>query len=143
MSDENRHRELIELFRRVWQSAIAGSICDSAATALRSWLDSSQARAVGWWRRHDDVLRMIGFEAATDMPIDVQVGFADAMREDAANWGLGGSATWLQRFAAQQSLAIPIVQDSTVVGVLAIATAERFEESSTTWKLLTELVTGL
>ena len=167
MSDEGGHHELIELFRRVWKPAVAGSTCVSASTALRAWLDWSQARAVGWWHRHDDVLRMIGFEASIDMPIDVQVAFADAMREvsldrielgcvraaaemrpvvareDAANWGLGGSATWLQRFAAQQSLAIPIVQDSTVVGVLAIATAEPFEESSATWKMLAELVTEL
>ncbi len=167
MSDENRNHEVIELFRRVWNPLVAGSSCVSASTALRALLNWSSARAVGWWCRHGDVLRMIGFEAATDMSIDVQVAFADAMREvsldrielgcvraaaemrpvvareNAKNLGLGGSATWLQRFVAEQSLAIPIIQDATVVGVLAIATAEPFEESSATWKMLTELATEL
>lgn len=167
MTNAVSSHDLIEQFRIAWKQP--GSIPTSGfvAQALTSWLILSQARAVGWWRCDQNELRMLGFVAASDMPLDVQNGFTQAMqrvslerielgcvraaaeqrpviaREDAAKWGLGGSASWLQRFAAQQSLAIPIVCESRVTGVLAIATEKPFDESSEQWKLLVKLVTAL
>lgn len=64
-------------------------------------------------------------------------------REDAAQSGLAGSASWLARFGASQSLAVPITRNGESVGVLAIATAEVFEEDSPTWRLMTAIVDEL
>ena len=64
-------------------------------------------------------------------------------REDAAQRGLSGSASWLTRFGASQSLALPIIQDGLAVGVLAIATAEVFDETSPIWRTMTVIVAEL
>lgn len=101
------------------------------------------------------------------MPEEVRVGFASATgrvemsrielgcvraaverqpviaREDAAQRGLTGSASWLARFGASQSLALPIIQDGLAVGVLAIATADVFDEDSPIWQTMSAIVEGL
>lgn len=64
-------------------------------------------------------------------------------REDAAQRGLTGSASWLARFGAGQSLALPILRDGLAVGVLAIATADVFDETSTTWRTMAAIVEEL
>ena len=52
---------------------------------------------------------------------------------------MAGSATWLERFGAAQSLAVPVLQGARVLGVLAASTADPFDEDSVTWQLLVRL----
>lgn len=157
---------LVSDFREAWSRVIAGSNdrVDAVMSALRS---STGARAVGWWRRVGEELEQISFQAVADMAEDVRVGFMAATgrvtmsrielgcvraaaelrpvvaREDAAQRGLSGSASWLARFGASQSLALPIVRDGVAVGVLAIATAEVFDEDSPIWRTMAAIVAEL
>jgi hypothetical protein len=55
---------------------------------------------------------------------------------------LGGSATWLARFGAIHSLAVPIQNEREVFGVLAISTAEPLDRQ-TTWQVMLEIAEGL
>lgn len=134
---------------------------------MRELLRMANARAVGWWVRQEDDLVLVSFQAVADMPEDVRIGFAAAMarvglsrvelgcvraaaecrpviaREDAAQRGLGGSASWLERFGTSQSLAIPILQDDQAAGVLAIATENVFDEGSFSWRLLDRITSAL
>ena len=64
-------------------------------------------------------------------------------REDAAQRGLAGSASWLARFGASQSLALPILDDGRAVGVLAIATADVFDEDSPVWRIMAAIIAEL
>jgi hypothetical protein len=157
---------LIRSFREAWPRAAAGSneLVDSVMSSL---LLATGARAVGWWRRVGEELEQISFQAVADMPEAVRIGFMEATdrvamsrielgcvraaaeqrpvvaREDAVQRGLTGSASWLARFGADQSLALPIVQDGVAVGVLAIATAEVFDEASPIWRLMGAIVAEL
>jgi GAF domain-containing protein len=157
---------LIREFREAWLNACTGRV-DRVPAAMSQLLTATGARAVGWWKREADELRLLCFDAIAEMPDDVRTGFADATgrvamsrmelgcvraaaeqrpvvaREDAAQRGLTGSASWLERFGASQSLALPIVVGGRAVGVLAIATAETFAESSAIWRLMVAIVEGL
>ena len=64
-------------------------------------------------------------------------------QDDAAQRGLSGSASWLERFEARQSLAIPMLRNGAVLGVLAIATVEPFDESSDVWQMMNLLVMAI
>ena len=110
---------------------------------------------------------MVAFRSAADMPPEVHDGFAEATLEvpldrlelgivkaatsrepTSAELGerageLSGSATWLARFGAAQSLAVPIRSGEAVTGVLAISTPYRFSQEHPTWRLLTHLTTVL
>ncbi len=134
---------------------------------MRDLLKMANARAVGWWVRQEEDLVLVSFQAVADMPEDVRLGFAAAMarvglsrvelgcvraaaecrpviaREDAAQRGLGGSASWLERFGTSQSLAIPILEDGQAAGVLAIATENVFDEGSFSWQLLDGITSAL
>ncbi len=140
---------------------------DSTRSVMREFLDTFNARAAGCWQREGDELVCLEFAAADDMPVEVQRGFLDVMRrvslsrvelgcvraaaemrpvvarEDAAQRGLSGSASWLERFGAGQSLAIPIVRNGEVVGVFAVATADRFDESSVIWQTMASMIEAL
>lgn len=157
---------LVCQFQRAW-SPVAGGTAADVDFALSALLAATGARAVGWWRRNGERLQLLGFQAADDMPAEVQSGFRDATRdvpltrvelgcvraaaerqpvvarEDATIRGLTGSASWLARFGAAQSLAVPIVQEDQAVGVLAIATADVFEATASPWRLLQSIATVL
>ncbi len=154
---------LVRDFREAWSSELADRV-DAVMSAL---LSATGARAVGWWRRVGEELEQISFQAIADMPEEVRIGFMSATgrvamsrvelgcvraaselqpvvaREDAVQRGLTGSASWLTRFGASQSLALPIIRDDHAVGVLAIATAEVFDENSPIWRTMTAIVAGL
>ena len=149
-------------FREFWMQTSGPT--DSVDSAIRELLETFQARAAGCWRRDGGDLVCLEFVAADDMPIEVQNGFLDVMRrvsmsrielgcvraaaekqpvvarEDAAQRGLGGSASWLERFEAGQSLAVPMLSNNEVVGVLAIATVEHFDEHSEIWQTMIQMV---
>ena len=157
---------LVRDFRDAWSRVMteANDRVDSVMSAL---LSATGARAVGWWRRVGDDLEQLSFQAIADMPDDVRVGFITATgrvpmsrielgcvraaaelqpvvaREDAAQRGLTGSASWLARFGASQSLALPIVRDGLAIGVLAIATPEVFDEDSSIWRTMAAIVAEL
>lgn len=157
---------LVRDFRDAWSCVSAGSN-DRVDSVMSALLSKTGARAVGWWRRVGEKLEQINFQAVADMPEEVRVGFMAATdrvamsrielgcvraaaelqpvvaREDAVQRGLTGSASWLARFGASQSLALPIIRDGHAVGVLAIATAEVFDEASSTWRTMAMIVAGL
>jgi hypothetical protein len=157
--------ELARAFREAWsRSEVKTQAVDSAMSAL---LVATGARAVGWWRRAGEELEQLSFQAIVDMPDDVRAGFIAATRqvamsrielgcvraaaeqrpvvarEDADQWGLAGSASWLERFQARQSLALPILQNGRAIGVLAIATADVFDEDSPIWQTMAQIVAEL
>ena len=154
---------MVRDFREAWLRASA----DRVDTVMSSLLLATGARAVGWWRRVGEELEQISFQAVADMPEEVRIGFMTATgrvamsrielgcvraaselqpvvaREDAAQRGLTGSASWLTRFGASQSLALPIIRDGRAEGVLAIATEEVFDEASSIWRTMAAIVEGL
>lgn len=157
---------LVRDFQKAWSRVATGSN-DQVDAVMSALLSSTGARAVGWWRRVGEELELLSFQAVADMPKEAQVGFMAATgrvamsrvelgcvraaaelrpvvaREDAAQRGLTGSASWLARFGAGQSLALPILRDGLAVGVLAIATADVFDETSTTLRTMAAIVEEL
>lgn len=123
---------------------------------------ATAARAAGCWRLESGHLILIGFGWASDMPDDVSQGFQQATRRvsldqmglgivkaavsdepaigrrDANTTGLDGSASWIVKFSANTSLAVPIHDPSThrVCGVLAVSTAGFVEEGDVLWQTL-------
>ena len=122
----------------------------------------TSARAAGCWRLDNGTLNLIGFGWAGDMSLDVSQGFQDATRRvsldqigfgivkaaitdkpaigcrDSSATGLDGSASWIVRFGANTSLAVPIHDSQThaVIGVLAVSTAAFVEEDDSLWQTL-------
>ncbi len=157
---------LVRDFRDAWSRMSAGSN-DRVDAVMSALLSATGARAVGWWRRVGEELEQLSFQAVVDMPEEVRLGFIATTgrvamscielgcvraavelrpvvaREDAAQRGLTGSASWLARFGTSQSLALPIIRDGLAIGVLAIATAEVFDEDSTTWRTMATIVAEL
>lgn len=157
---------LMRDFRDAWSRVAEGSN-DCVDAVLSALLSVTNARAVGWWRRVGDELELLRFRAVADMSDAVRAGFMAATgrvpmsrielgcvraaaelrpviaREDAVQRGLSGSASWLARFGASQSLAMPIVRDGHAMGVLAIATADTFDEDSPIWRRMAAIVTEL
>lgn len=157
---------LVRDFREAWSRALAGSN-DRIDSAMSALLSATGARAVGIWRRVGEELELLSFRAVADMPEEVRVGFIAATgrvamsrielgcvraaaerrpvvaREDAAQRGLTGSASWLAQFGAGQSLALPIIQDGRALGVLAIATAEVFDEDSPIWQTMAAIIAAI
>ena len=155
-------KNLVTRFRAFWSQPN-----DATRPVMRELLNVLQARAAGCWKREGDELVCLEFVAVENMPLEVREGFRDVMqrvslsrielgcvraaaemqpifaREDAAQHGLVGSASWLQRFGAGQSLAIPIVQNGNAIGVLAIATVDHFDESSVVWQTISAMVAAV
>ncbi len=166
MSLNDLSRSLPNDFREAWSRVVAGDN-NRVDDVLSSLLSVTGARAVGWWRRIGDELEQLSFQAAADLPEEVRVGFIAVTgrvplsrielgcvraaaelrpvvaREDAAQNGLAGSASWLARFGANQSLAVPITKNGEAVGVLAIATPDVFHEDSATWRLIAAIADEL
>ena len=157
---------LVRDFQEAWSRVVAGSN-DRVDAVMSALLSSTGARAVGWWRRVGEELEQLSFQSVVEMPEEVRAGFMAATgrvamsrvefgcvraaaelrpvvaREDAAQRGLTGSASWLTRFGSSQSLALPIIKDGLSVGVLAIATPEHFEKESPIWRTMSAIVAGL
>lgn len=134
---------------------------------LDSVLSATKARATGLWRVEGDRLRLLGFRAVADMAAEVKSEFAAATRAvtlaetglgivkavvsnepafaevDDPTGKLGGSASWLVRFGARRSLAVPIRRAGRPVGVLAISTAEPLRPEEAAWQLLVALASRL
>ena len=153
------HQRLIDAFRS--DQSLDGP--------LREFVIETEARAAGCWRLHDGHLELLGFGAAADMDEEVDRGFREATRRvaldqsglgiikaavtgqpaigrrDHADSSLDGSATWIARFQAQTSLAVPIRCKSSneVVGVLAASTAAVVHPVHLLWSLLIELADQL
>ncbi len=157
---------LVQDFRDAWVGVVKGA-SDRTDAVMLDLLSVTGARAVGWWQRIDEDLKQLSFQAVADMSEDVRIGFISATgqvplsqmklgcvraavelrpivaREDALQRGLSGSASWLTRFRANQSLALPIIRDGCAIGVLAIATVEVFDEDSSIWRMMTKIVSEL
>jgi hypothetical protein len=157
---------LVRDFREAWSRVLAGSN-DRVDAVMSSLLLATGARAVGWWCRIGEELEQISFQAVADMPEEVRIGFMAATdrvamsrielgcvraaserqpvvaREDAAQRGLTGSASWLARFGANQSLALPILRNGLAIGVLAIATVDVFQEDSPIWCMMSEIINAI
>jgi hypothetical protein len=129
----------------------------------------TNSRASGCWRIQNGFLNLVGFGWASDMPDEVSRGFQMTTRSvsldqlglgivkaavtaqpavgrrDAQSTGLDGSASWITKFAANTSLAVPIRDTKTqiVIGVLAASTTANIEEGDTLWQRLTLLANDL
>ena len=153
------HHQLIAALR------IGQSLDDS----LRELVVETKSRAAGCWRLHDQHLELLGFGAAADMDEEIDRGFREATRRvaldqvglgivraavtgqpaigqrDPADNSLDGSATWIARFQAQTSLAVPIrlANSNGIVGVLAVSTVAIVHPEHPLWSLLIELADQL
>ena len=154
---------LKEEFRSAW---LAESSFDELLARL---VTETASRASGLWRLEENHLVLIGFGWARDMPLEVSSGFQAATRRvpldqiglgivkaavtakpaigrrDPNESGLDGSATWISRFGANTSLAVPIHQKETnlVIGVLAVSTSDFVEEGDSLWQTLISLADEL
>jgi hypothetical protein len=155
----------LDELRQAFAAGIAAG--GSFSGPLRNLLAATGSRAVGLWRRDGRSLQALGFEGADDMPDEVRTGFAQgtarvpldqtslgivkaALTERPAvatrtggTTGLAGSAGWLERFDAAQSLAVPILRDGELSGVLAISTPYAFDERHGAWQLVVALAAEL
>ena len=153
------HHQLIDALR-------SGQSLDAP---LRELVIETEVRAAGCWRLHDEHLELLGFGAAADMDEAVDRGFREATRRvaldqlglgivkaavtgqpaigrrDPTDNSLDGSATWIARFRAQTSLAVPIrfANSNEIVGVLAVSTAAIVHPEHPLWCLLIELANQL
>ena len=125
-------------------------------------LQADKGRAIGYWTWAEDeqALLLEAFAAVDDMPAEVQRDFAEQTRQvpvsetglgiveaviagkpawaniDPSATGLGASASWLAKFEATQSLAIPILVEGQLRGVLAISSANSMSADAHGGKLL-------
>lgn len=137
----------------------------SSATALEAVLTATRARATGLWRLEGEHLVLLGFRAVADMAPQVSEAFAAATRrtplaaDDLAivkafttrqptqgrlqAHDLPGSASWLQRFGAVESLAVPALAGTETVGVLAISSCEAIPSGGPVWTLMVDLTAAI
>ena len=146
-------------FRSAWRNG------DSLGELLNRLVTETESRASGLWRLEENHLVLVGFGWASDMPLEVSSGFQAATRRvpldqiglgivkaavtakpaigrrDPKDSGLDGSATWIARFGANTSLAVPIRQKETnqILGVLAVSTSAFIEEGDSLWQTLISL----
>jgi len=161
MSNSSQHETLVLLFQR----ALSGD--GSIDAALDGLLSATDSRAVGLWRVEGETLRQIGFRAATDMPTEVSSGFAAATTVvplsetglgivkavhsgkaaiavvDPNSNELGASASWLAKFEARSSLAVPIFAVGKISGVLAVSTAHKISTDDDNGRLMLALADAL
>lgn len=135
--------------------------------ALDALLAATRSRAAGLWRQASGRLLLLGFRGVPGMADEVKTEFAGATADvdltstglaivsaavagepcsghlDDAPAGLDSSSSWLARFGAVQSLAVPIRAAGESHGVLAISSAHRIENGDDVWTLMTRLATAL
>lgn len=150
---------LVESFRAAWNAHVSMESC------LSKLVIAANGRAAGCWRLEDGFLNLMGFCCAIDMPEEVDQGFRTATqrvsldqtglgivkaavskspaigRRDANATGLIGSASWIEKFGATTSLAVPIFQANSmnVAGVVAVSTAAIIKECDPLWQSLLHL----
>ena len=131
---------------------------------LARFVETTKSRASGLWRLERNELVLVGFGFASDMPLDVSLGFQEVTRRvsldqtglgivkaivsqkpaigrrDPQESGLDGSATWIAKFGANTSLAIPIrdLQSNLLIGVFAVSTAHFVEVGDWLWRTMEE-----
>ncbi len=154
MSQNIEPQAIFDLFRRDLTSHV------EPAEALESLLAATASRAAGLWRLDGEQLVQLGFGAVAEMSLEVSSSFADATKTvsmtqrglgivqaamtatptvaqlDASESGLESSASWLARFEARASLAVPIKSRTEVVGVLAISSTAVPVEGDPSWELM-------
>ena len=156
-------KTLEEEFRRAWAT---GQSLDQLLVRL---VEQTSARAAGCWRLKDSILHLAGFGWAGDMPAEVSDGFQEATRavslsqtglgivaaattgkpaiaqRDPRLTGLPKSASWIEKFEANTSLAIPFREPTKqqMVGVFAISTAAFIEPHDALWTRMHEMVFAL
>lgn len=132
---------------------------------LSRLVEATGAIAAGCWRMENETLNLIGFGSVKEMLPEVRQGFQDATRKvclnqtnlgivqasvskkptiahrDPGQTGLDGSASWIVKFAASTSLAVPIFDSCsrTVIGALAISTAAQIRENDELWNKIVYL----
>jgi len=147
---------LLEDIVAAWQAGV------SMDGVLSRFVVETDARASGCWRLEEGCLRLIGFGWASDMPAEVSQGFQDATRRvpldqtglgivkaalgvrpvvghrDPGSTGLEGSASWIAKFQANSSLAVPIREPKrgTILGVFAVSTASAIIEGDRLWNVM-------
>lgn len=129
---------------------------------ITRFLEACEARAVGLWQREGENLVQLGYASCADMPPDVHRDFRDGTKcvslsqtglgivratltrapavatLEPEKTGLPGSAGWLARFGAVESLACPILKANGEVGwVFAVSAAYRFEQGNDHWNTVT------
>ena len=150
---------LAEEFCAAWRARV------SFDDLLSRLVVETASRAAGCWRLENGHLELNGFGWASDMPEEVSRGFQDATRRvsldqiglgivkaaistqpaigrrDAQATGLDGSASWIVRFGANTSLAVPIHETKTgrVTGVIAVSTAAFVEKDDSLWRTMLHL----
>lgn len=134
---------------------------------VSQFLAAADGRAVGLWRNTGESLEQLSFQAVSEMPAAVRSEFAAITKRvpladgglgivqavvsgqpavgtrDGASSGLEGSATWLERFEAVQSLAVPVCHGQRVLGVLALSAAHRLDEGGPDVELLEQAAASL
>lgn len=142
---------------------------DSLDEPLSRLVIATGSRAAGCWRLDSGHLKLIGFGWAGDMTLEVSEGFRQATRcvsleqhglgivkavttntptialRDPELTGLEKSASWIVRFDANSSLAIPIPAGKTdaIGGAIAVSTAAVIEEGDALWQMLVDLAQRL
>lgn len=150
---------LIDEIGAAWQ---AGRPLDGL---LSRFVIETNSRASGVWRLVDNHLLLMGFGWADDMSADVSQGFQEFTRKvsldqiglgivraaltdgpalarrDASVTGLSGSASWIEKFCANTSLALPIhdIESGRVLGVAAVSTEAFVEVGDPLWRTLHQL----
>ncbi len=135
--------------------------------ALDALLSATRSRAIGLWEQAPGRLSLLGFRGVSEIGDDVKHEFVSATTDvsltraglaivSAAVTGepfsgrldedpvdVDSSSSWLARFGAIQSLAVPIQAVGVNHGVLAVSTANRIEKGDQVWTLMTRLATAL
>lgn len=131
---------------------------------ITRFLQLCEARAVGLWQREGENLVQLGYASCPEMPPDVHRDFREGTKRvslsqtglgivratltrapavatlEPEKTGLPGSAGWLARFGALESLACPILRKNGEVGwVFAVSAAYRFEPGNRHWNIVTSV----
>ena len=140
---------------------------ESHEQALDALLSATRSRAVGLWQQASGRLSLLGFRGVSEMGDDIKDEFARVTtdvsltraglaivsaavtgepfsgRLDEEPVDVDSSSSWLARFGAMQSLAVPIQAARENHGVLAVSTANRVEKGDEVWTLMTRLASAL
>ena len=138
---------------------------NASSDGLAQLLDATDGSATGIWKNDGTYLHLVAFNAVAAMPQDVRDAFCDATRcvsqeqdtlgivratltrkpvnADVANrtGSLAGSAGWLARFGATQSLSAPVIVGGELVAVIAVSSANDIDIDSAAGILLCRVAT--
>ncbi|QDV50572.1 hypothetical protein [Gimesia fumaroli] len=161
MADTQQVKEILAQLEKFLQER------ETISPVLDRIMGDLGGRAIGLWRCETGKLIQVGFRAVPEMDEQVSKQFASFTREvSLQNTGLGivkaivertpaigtlrgeesglqGSSEWLQKFGAQQSYAVPVLEGDQVVGVLAISTNCVHQSGDPEWEILTKIAVGI